>query len=90
MRYGRAATVDRQTPPLPSYRRKAGMTEGAYGNAVSMEPAPTGATFAVDRLKRIALPLQAPQNPRTIARPTEVATERAALFIAASITVSRW
>ena len=31
-----------------------------------------------------------PKIPRTMARPTEVATERAALFIAASITVSRW
>ncbi|CAD7028134.1 PhnA protein [Pseudorhizobium endolithicum] len=38
------------------------------------------------RLHRLRLP----RMPRTIARPSELATERAALFIAASTTVSRW
>ncbi len=45
-------------------------------------PGPIGASTHIYRFKL-------PKIPRTIARPTEVATERAALFIAASITVSR-
>lgn len=44
--------------------------------------------FAIDAYRR--RPPRLPRMPRTMAAPTAVATERAADFIAASMTVSRW
>ncbi|SMC96670.1 hypothetical protein SAMN05880593_11290 [Rhizobium sp. RU36D] len=75
-------------PISPLEGEMSGRTEGGY--------ACLNAGYAKAKITRLAIPyrLKLPKIPRTRARPISLATlleiERAALFIAASITVSRW
>lgn len=62
---------------------------GKRAKARRQTPSDCARAKAEDRENLPPYRLRLPKIPRTMARPTELATERAALFMAASMTVSR-